>query len=312
MYIFIVNPMAGNGRGKRVCAKIKKSKLYREIDHTFYYTKYPGHAEEIAHQITVNGHHVTSIIVVGGDGTLHEVMNGLGDVSIPVSFIPGGSGNDFARGCLIKGKTVKILNSIIQNKQEKSYWLGNYQINNNSQRHFVNNMGFGFDAEITRIANGSKYKRLLNAFRMGKFIYIIALIQVLLRFKPRETTIEIDGNRRVIKDCWMVTITNHPFYGGGMKIIPEVMIQPTVFSVLILHSISRWKVLGMFMTVFTGKHVHFKEVELLEATNLKIFTKNRMSFQVDGQTSTCTSCTISKQLQAIGIMGTKHMEGTGA
>lgn len=313
MYIFIVNPKAGYGRANRVFSKVKKSKVYYEIESSLFYTKYAGHAEKIAQQISRRDDPITSIIVIGGDGTLHEVMNGLGNnASIPVSFIPGGSGNDFARGCSIKGTSVKILNDIIHNQKEMPYWLGNFQMDNGADRHFVNNIGFGFDAEITKAANESKYKSLLNRLGIGKCSYVIALLQVLLTFKPYEIEIEIDESQRLIKDCWMITITNHPFYGGGMKIIPGAKIQPTAFPILILHSISKWKVLGLFMTVFTGKHINFKEVELIEATNIKVFTKKRMPYQVDGQTATCMSSVISKQSHAIGISGAKHIESAGA
>lgn len=84
-------------------------------------------------------------------------------------------------------------------------------------------MGFGFDAEIAATSNASKYKGLLNLLRIGKFSYVIALIQILIRFKPQEIEVEIDGENRIIQDCWMITIANHPYYGGGMKIIPDAM-----------------------------------------------------------------------------------------
>lgn len=102
----------------------------------------------------------------------------------------------------------------------------------------------------------------------------------------------------------MVTIANQPYYGGGMKIIPNVYIGPSTFPVLIIHSISKWKVLGLFMTVFTGKHLLFKEVELLEATELKILSTNKMYYQVDGETHLSRPCVITKQSEAIKMVGT--------
>lgn len=312
MFTFIINPVAGNGRAKKLFSEIQKSKLYHEIECIHHYSKYIGHAEEIAKQISTANYHTNCIIVVGGDGTLHEVMNGIGNKRIPVSFIPGGSGNDFARGCMIEGSATEIFKDIINNQQVFPYWLGNFISDDDEARLFVSNMGFGFDAEVTAVANKSKYKNLLNALRIGEFSYVIALLQVLLRFKPQQVEVEIDGEKRVIQDCWMVTIANHPYYGGGMEIIPGAMIQPVKVSILLLHSIPKWKVLGLFMTVFTGKHIYFKEVELIEASTLKINVKEKINYQVDGQTSFCTSCAISKHAEAIGIMGTKDKKDVGA
>lgn len=305
MYIFIVNPIAGNGRAKRTFSKILESNLYQRIDSEYYITEYKGHAEVITRKlIDQQADQITAIIVVSGDGTLHEVMNGVGHHSIPISFIPGGSGNDFARGCGITGRPLEILHKIIYENDEIPYWLGNYQVDQLPTRFFTNNIGFGFDAEIARKANASKYKEFLNGFRIGKLSYIIALVQVLLRFKPINISLEIDGQTYTYKDCWMVTVSNHPYYGGGMKVIPNAKIRPTTFSVMIVHSISKWKVLGLFMTVLTGDHVRFKEIEIKEAQKLAIYSEEKIPFQVDGETSTCHSSVITKQSKSIGVQGT--------
>ncbi|MBM7597650.1 YegS/Rv2252/BmrU family lipid kinase [Virgibacillus halotolerans] len=306
MYVFIVNPVAGDGRAAKLFLKIKQSTLYHETNSMHYDTKYPGHAVEIVQKMVTETENIACIIVVGGDGTLHEVMNGMGKANIPVSFIPGGSGNDFARGSSIKGTPMEIFQKIINSQGVRPYWLGNYQLDHHDNQSFVSNIGFGFDADIVRTANRSKYKAILNKLHIGKISYVIALIQVLFRFKPRSVELKIDGEKRLIQDCWMVTIANHPYYGGGMKIIPHATIQPDKFPVLVLHSISKWKVLGLFITIFSGKHIHFKEVELLEATTIEIYAKGKVNCQVDGQTAVCTSCIISKQSQVVEVMGTNE------
>lgn len=312
MYVFIVNPVAGNGRSAKAFSKIKQCALYHEIESEYYFTKYPGHATEITQYLVAEYASLACIIVVGGDGTLYEVMNGMGKGNVPISIIPGGSGNDFARGSAIKGNPVNIFNAIVNNQNISPYWLGNYKLDNHDKYSFVSNFGFGFDAEIARAANESRYKSLLNKLQLGKLCYVIALLQVLRSFKPQTVEIEIDGEKRVIQDCWMVTIANHPYYGGGMKIIPHATIQPNRFPVLVLHSISKWKILGLFMTIFTGKHIHFKEVNLLEAATLRISAKKLVHVQVDGQIATCKSCMISKQSEAVNVMGTNRTNEIGA
>lgn len=307
MYIFIINPIAGGGRGNRVYSTISQSKLYKEIDSKSYFTKYKGHAEEITKAILDQyDSEITAIIVIGGDGTLFEVINGISDADIPISFIPGGSGNDFARGCSIDKNPVKVLNNIVNGEYVLPYYIGSYVIDNRIPRLFTNNIGFGFDAMIAKTANKSRYKKFLNKIRLGKISYVIALIQVLFKFKPIDLDIVVNKQRKQIVDCWMVTITNHPYYGGGMKIIPDSRIQPDVFPVLLIHSISKWKILGLFMTVFTGKHIKFKEVELLEATELSIKAPHRIDYQVDGESGACMSAQISKKKQPIRVKGAKE------
>src|SRR5699024_8992830 len=89
---------------------------------------------------------------------------------------------------------------------------------------------------------------------------------------------------------------------------PHAKIQPTTFPVLFVKSISKIKLLGLFLTVFTGDHVRFKEVEIIEAASIKIISQNNddIIYQVDGETSTCQSCEISKQTKPIWINGSMN------
>ncbi|MFZ3579819.1 diacylglycerol/lipid kinase family protein [Virgibacillus sp. DJP39] len=302
MYIFIVNPKAGNGRAARVFSRIKKSKLYQQISKTNFFSEYPGHTEEFVRTLPGKYPDISCIIIIGGDGTVHEVVNGLGNRRIPIAFIPGGSGNDFARGCGIRGKPLGILKKLVSKPESFPYWVGDYQINNVS-RQFVNSIGFGFDAFITHTANRSSYKKLFSIIRLASLSYAIAIIQILFRFKPMEVDLTIHDKKRTIRDCWMVTVANQPYYGGGMKIIPDAAIQPDTVSILILHSISKIKVLLLFLTVFTGKHIHFKEVELMQVDEMKISTDSPVYYQVDGQTGVCSSCKISKRSDQLSVLG---------
>jgi YegS/Rv2252/BmrU family lipid kinase len=302
MYIFIVNTTAGNGRAKRIFSKLKKTDLYKSLESVYYYTEYEGHAEEIARSLS-NFMEIKAVIVVGGDGTLHEVINGLDHHKISIAFIPGGSGNDFARGIGLSEKPVKILQRVVDGTTEVPFYLGNYLLDGGENRRFVNSMGFGFDALIAKKANYSLYKRILNFFNLGKLSYAIALIQILSTFKPMEVKLKDNGEVTSLKNCWMVTVTNHPYYGGGMKINPTSKIQPNKLSVLLIHSISKWKVLALFLTVFTGKHIHYHEVELFETASLEIIFNKETDYQVDGQTDTCFSCKITKERQSTSILG---------
>lgn len=307
MYVFIINPTAGSGRAGSTFSKIQESQLYKDIQSETFFTTTNGHAEKVVRELVrADKDRIRAFIIIGGDGTLHEVINGIGNFIIPVAIIPSGSGNDFVRATSFSKNPVTIFELILEGKSDMPYWLGNYKFYDGQQRHFVNSIGFGFDAHIAQTANRSFYKRILNKLRLGKISYIIALIQVLFRYQPMNLKVKVNGENRELNNCFMVTIANHPYYGGGMKIIPDASIRPTVFPVLIIHSISKWKILGVFMTVFIGKHIHFKEVELLETTSLKITSTDDMYYQVDGETYVGQgSCLITKQSTSVPIVGTK-------
>ncbi len=309
MYIFIVNPIAGNGRAKRVFAKLQKSPLFKQINSKSYFTRYKGHAEEISQQISTKvNKKIKSIIVVGGDGTLHEVINGLDNNKIPVAIIPSGSGNDFARGCGIKGNAHSILERIIHQNKQLPYWVGHFTPDEETTRSFNNHIGFGFDAEIVKAANQSWFKKALNRLKLGKLTYLLALIITIFRFKPITVTVDVNGELRTYRDCLMVSVANHPFYGGGIKLLPFAKIKPVTFPVFIVKKISRLKLLSFFMTVFTGAHLKMPEVEVLETSRIKITSTNELTYQADGETGTCYTCLIQKQIEPIWINGSTKIE----
>ncbi|MDC3421794.1 diacylglycerol kinase family lipid kinase [Aquibacillus koreensis] len=310
MYIFIINKRAGRGRAADIFDALKKHPLYKQEKCRNYITEYPGHAEKLAEQIaSLYSEQISCFIVVGGDGTVHEVVNGLKNFrQIPITCIPAGSGNDFARGYGVHGEPIEIFRKVVNQRSEKKYWSGFYWTDGKQERLkrlFVNSISFGFDAEVTERANCSSYKRWLNKWRIGSLTYVIALLQVVFRFKPMTVEIELDGDKKRLENVLMVTIMNHPFYGGGMKIIPGAQIRPNLLPILVIQDLARWKIPLLFITVYFGKHVRFKEVKVLYATSFSIESGESMHVQADGQTGKCKSCRVKKDAEARVVYGTK-------
>lgn len=308
MYIFIINPIAGNGKAKRIFSQIKETKQYHKINKKVFVTKYNGHAEEIAKKI-VDFPSIKVLIVISGDGTLHEVINGMKEKRhLPIAFIPGGSGNDFARGNQIMKNPLHIFQSIIEDENASPYWIGTFHFNG-TKRHFVNSIGIGFDAEVAKCANESVMKKWLNTIGLGRLIYLFALIKTLFRFKLFDVELGLDGKRYHYKKCLMVLAGNHQYIGGGLKILPDATIQEKYFSVLIIHGVSKRKILALFATVLWGGHTKFPGVSILKAEelNIKQIKLNRpIYYQVDGETAIFKACTITKEDKPIQIMGTKY------
>src|SRR5690625_2044927 len=220
MYVFIVNEYAGGGKGRRIYKQLEQSVLFQSLNRRCHFTKGPGDATNITEQIVKDNTKINTIVVIGGDGTLHEVINGLNGQPIPVSLIPSGSGNDFSRRFGISGRPLTILENIVAGTDIKPYYFGEYIKDEQIKKHFVNCIGFGFDAKVVSYTNKPKLRRFLNFLQCGRLLYVIALLQALIKFKPFNIDIELDSKKQTIENCWMVTITNHPYFGGGMKIIP--------------------------------------------------------------------------------------------
>lgn len=112
---FIINPKARNGQCLKVWRNVEALLKAERISYLAFFTEYPGHAKIIASQIAANNKDEKILIAVGGDGTMHEVMNGIvNNKQVTLGFIPGGSGNDFSRGFLIPSDPPEALKMLIR------------------------------------------------------------------------------------------------------------------------------------------------------------------------------------------------------
>lgn len=302
MYIFVINPKAGNGRARRVFKSLQNTETYKAINAHFIYTKYEGHATEIAKELSESDIQIEAIIIVGGDGTIYEFLNGFTNRDIPLSFLLGGSGNDFARGCSVSGTSEAILKRVISGENQVTYWPTTYE-SNNEKRVFANSIGFGFDALVAKKNNQSMTKLMLNKIGLGKLSYVYSLVKSLIVFKPLTLKVNVNGSIRELKNCWIASASNHPYVGGGMKLVPQATNNEDEFTVILIHSISRLKVILLFTTVFSGLHTRLKEVEQIDTKKVEFIFENEVDLQVDGETNKTSACTISKQHEKIIVLG---------
>ncbi|MDX8359238.1 diacylglycerol kinase family lipid kinase [Cytobacillus sp. IB215316] len=311
---FIVNIAAGNGKAKTIWNEVKQELGKQNIEYRSFLTKSPGHAEHLAKGI-VKRHpwKVAGIVVVGGDGTMHEVINGLaGTSNINVGFISAGSGNDFARGYSVPQAPIEALKHIIDDKEPSHslFDLGQYTISNplKKVRYFVNNLGVGFDAEISSKANQSYLKKRLNKIGLGSLIYVIILIQSLFTYKRTDVTITIDGNIHRFQNVWFITVSNQAYYGGGMKIAPLAQPDDGILDVTIVHNVSRIKLLAVFMSVFFGLHTKFKGVNMKSGECIDISSRDSLLVHADGEIVGMSPVNVKIQNKAVSFF-TTHSVG---
>lgn len=307
MYIFIVNPIAGNGKAKKIYDTIRHLPLLQN-EAKFYITEYKGHINEIIAEIQLTkrtGIPIEILFVIGGDGTVHEVVNALTDHDIRICYIPGGSGNDFSRGINGHKQPREIIERAINEQQEKTYWIGTYVKESNSHDKFLNSIGFGFDAAVVKRASTLPIRKLLSLLKLNQLIYLFALLRELISYKPREITIRYDDHEIKFSRVLFATISNQPYMGGGMKVNPDAHNNKENFSILVVDSISKWKVFFLFGTVFFGKHTMFKEVHTFKAKEISIMARDAIPFQADGEYGEIKTTVIKKYNKPIIIKGTK-------
>ncbi len=303
---FIVNPQAKNGYCQKIWKKLESILLKENIPYMAFFTEYRGHAKEIAENLAGKpGEKQLLLVAVGGDGTMHEVVNGVSSFrNVRVSYIPCGSGNDFSRGFGVPRNPTQALYSIIHEVNDDAILVDTGKITNNEEKelYFVNNMGAGLDALISRDVNRSTIKRFLNKLSLGKFVYVYFLLKNLFRYTCKSIKITVDEQTYSFDSAWFVTVSNQPFYGGGMKISPEASPYDGELNITVVHNLSRLKLLFVFITVFWGGHVSFKEVEMFIGKSISIHSDTPLYAHADGEDVGLTPLTINICQQALPLL----------
>jgi YegS/Rv2252/BmrU family lipid kinase len=302
---FIINPKAGNSHCFKIWERVEQQLKVELVSYLAFFTEYPGHAKIIASQIAQKNPEQKVIISVGGDGTMHEVMNRtVKDNNITLGFIPGGSGNDFSRGFQIPVDPVEALQVILRLVKQKSVPIdvGEITMADSTEHYFINNMGTGFDAVISYEVNHSRMKALLNTLSLGRMVYVYLLLKKLFTYKTSTIDLSIDGKKHIFEQTWFVTVSNQPYYGGGMKIAPAAEPDDGLFDITVVHQLSRWKLLLVFISVFWGKHIHFKEVKTYTGRDVSIHSPTALFVHADGEHIGLTPLTIHLQASALEVL----------
>lgn len=278
----VINERAGNGKSKKIWEQYRYQLTtpFQE-----YITQFPGHGTEIAKQIAQQSQTANDnvlIVVIGGDGTIHEVVNGIVHAKhVAVGFVRAGSGNDFSRGFAFFKSAEEIDDYIVSLQETEMMDCGKISIGDS--KVFVNNAGIGFDAYVAYLANRSKVKKYLNKFGLGKLSYVYFVLRSLFSFQCFQLEVEESGVLKKYNRVWFATISNQPYFGGGMKISPQSKPNDEMLELTVVSNLAKWKLLLLFVTVFFGKHTGLKEVSQSSGKQFSLKVSNMNYCHTDGE-----------------------------
>jgi len=275
--LFVINPVAGEGKGHQVIPKINNHFAKSEYDIIISPKK--GIIEEIVRE-KVSNIHYRSVIAVGGDGTLMETLNGLIDYKGSVGIVPIGSGNDFAKTLGIAENINDALKIIDEGYTREIYsaWI-------NGQR-FLNVIGIGIDAMIIDYKERSKFLK-------GKFNYLVATIKGILKYKATQLNVTIDDKEYNFKPLF-IAIGNGKYIGNGMKITPNADLTSERFGVCIVGDLKKSVLLRNITNLYKGLHGDVDGVEFLKGRTIKIQFNEVRPVDIDGNLINCKSVDIKK------------------
>lgn len=282
-YTFIVNPNSRSGMGGMIWEVIEPELIKRHVEYECFHTAYSGHATKIARQITSDSKE-SYLIVLGGDGTINEVINGIQDVSKAIlGYIPTGSSNDFARGLHLPKEPMEALNIVLNPGQIKKMDVG-LLMRAGKERRFSVSTGIGFDAAICHQAAVSKLKVILNHLKLGKLTYVGIALNRLFHDKPVAAEVILDdGEPKVYKKVYFVAAMNNPFEGGGFYFCPDAKNDDKLLDVIVISNLPKLVVLLLLPTAYKGWHVHFPGISVMRCKKVCVKTEKPLAIHTDGE-----------------------------
>ncbi len=285
----ILNPTADHGHAAR--ARLDMSAVLEQeaqaatqrsgspYELTWVQTEYPRHAIDLARQAAEEG--FDAVVAIGGDGTVHEVVNGLMQVEAGqrprLGVIPVGSGNDFAHNlglpddphqaarCLL-GDTIRTVDvgSVTDDQGRQEYW--------------DNTIGIGFSGVVNIVTR--RYTRL-----RGFMLYLVAVLETIL-FAPNALTasVSVNGNAPSKRALSMLSLCNGPREGGGFPIGPGALMDDGLITYIVMRKLSRLNMLRLLPVVMNGKHLkHTRIFESGTAEHIQVETDEAMAIHADGE-----------------------------
>jgi YegS/Rv2252/BmrU family lipid kinase len=283
-WFVIVNPNAGKRKGEKDWLEIATLLTEAGIEFVNVFTEHRGHAVKLTRKYIENGHR--NIIVVGGDGTLNEVVNGIFTQAhitadkIILAMIPVGTGNDWCRMFNIPNDYKQAI-KLITNRKVFTQDTGTIKYISSEgkeiARYFINMAGMGFDALVAQKTNKRK-----DLGKSNPLSYVVNIFSSLFSYTFTKVTIMLD-NEKIISDIFSMSVGIGQYNGGGMKQAPEALTDDGLFDMTLIKPIGKFKIIRNIIKLFDGSFTRMPEVSTFKSSKIVIHSEPPMFMEADGE-----------------------------
>jgi len=280
--IVILNPAARSEKASRLLERIRELSGGAPVR----LTSEAGDASRIAAEAVRDG--VEVIIAAGGDGTLNEVVNGIGNAPVRLGILPVGTMNVFATELGIPHGNLERAWSIIEQGKVVAVDLPKA-----NDTHFIQLAGVGLDAEVVRKTTADSKKAL------GPLSYLLTLVQVAAH-KPPRVVVETEGGR--IREGSFVLIGNGRLYGGPFPVFKRASLHDGLLDVLVFQNQTHWDVVRYFQAIAFGTHPELPDVEYFQTSSIKVTSSGDVPVELDGEVAGMLPCLFSVEPQKLRVM----------
>lgn len=276
-HTIIVNPVSGKGHGEKVGSEVERAFRDRRVPFDVLRTERPGHAPELAR--AARGE---IVVAVGGDGTVHEISNGLIGSEKALAVVPAGSGNDFIKSIGVPKNPKRAL-EIVFRGNVRTIDAGHVAVSPDIEppaitpatEAFVNGVGAGFDGAVAAgIAE--------IGFLKGVPLYLLAVLKTIPKFKPPRFRMLLDGVARESRNL-LVAIGNGTCAGGGFYLTLDAKVDDGLLDVCAVDAVGPGTILRLIPKVLAAKHRDAKEIKFNRVKEISLSSEDRFYVHADGE-----------------------------
>ncbi|NJN16061.1 MAG: diacylglycerol kinase family lipid kinase [Oscillochloris sp.] len=276
----ILNPAAGRGQAGRQRPAIEAALRSQGVEYELLTTHARGGATELTFQAAERGR--TTVVAIGGDGTLNEVLNGLVDLgpqAPALAMIPLGTGSDFARMFRelrpddFAGGARRIASG--QNRPIDAARITVYAGRQTLRRAFINGLGMGLDAAVA--VESLKIRRL-----RGSLVYYWAIIKALATYRPGPMHVRYDGGE-LNRPLFFASVGNGRFQGGGFCMTPAAELDDGRLDLCVVDTLGMGKVMRYLPLLRAGRHTRLPEVTMARSKRVEVSCPTGIPIATDGE-----------------------------
>ena len=251
----LVNPRAGGGRpatvGRRVIDVLRSRGLFPQV---LLGRSAAEAVDQVAAAVTAG---IDTLVVCGGDGTIAAALQAVPGSGVTLGVVPCGNGNDLARSWGLPVSSPARALAVVLAGRRRTFDLARV-----GDRWFGAVLATGFDAKVNDRGNRMRWP-------CGRLRYDVAMLAELAAFRPLSYRLVLDG-RPMELEAMLVAVGNGPSYGGGMRICPGASLVDGLLDVTVLTAMSRARLVRLFPSVYSGRHVRRPEVLTFRATSVTV------------------------------------------
>lgn len=269
-FFILVNPIAGGGKSLKMHRQLIERMQADGLSWESLETSPDQDLKRLLDDKLDQG--ISDLVIIGGDGTLNAVINALPNFGFPITYFPGGTGNDFAR---IFGKAPSF--DALYNCMLRSF-PGLIDLGECNGVYFHNGIGIGFDGAVAHTAAKYRGKLILN-----QFSYWLAVLSEIFSYGHHQIQLEFDG-KKLDLEAFLLCAGNGKSFGGGFKLCPMASVLDGRLDICHIKPINLLGRLRRLPYVPYGKHVHMKDVvSMLSAQNITVRSDSPLQAHIDGE-----------------------------